>query len=231
MKSWIVCWIRLGSPRAESNINHDVILTSETIRQRLAGTELPASPTDIVMPPGSSRWPEPMREQLSGTLKPAGVLIPVIERGAELSVLLTQRSAELKHHAGQVSFPGGRMEEHDVSVEATALRETREEVGIDAQHISVLGYLQTMPTITGYAVTPVVGMVSADAKLVIDPTEVEYTFEVPLSFLLDESNDVRTEWDTHDRTVPMVEFHWKGERIWGATAFMIISFRKKMLNQ
>lgn len=183
------------------------------------------------MPPGSSRWPEPMREQLSGTLKPAGVLIPIIDRGAQLSVLLTQRSAELKHHAGQVSFPGGRMEEHDVSVEATALRETQEEVGIDAQHISVLGYLQTMPTITGYAVTPVVGMVSADAKLVIDPTEVEYTFEVPLSFLLDESNDVRTEWDTHDRKVPMVEFHWEGERIWGATAFMIISFRKKMLNQ
>ena len=231
MKIWIVCWIRSGSPRAESNINYDVILTSETIRQRLAGTELPASPTDISMPPGSSRWPEPMREQLSGTLKPAGVLIPIIDRGAELSVLLTQRSAELKHHAGQVSFPGGRMEEHDVSVEATALRETQEEVGIDVQHISVLGYLQTMPTITGYAVTPVVGMVSADAKLVIDPTEVEYTFEVPLSFLLDESNDVRTEWDTHDRKVPMVEFHWEGERIWGATAFMIISFRKKMLNQ
>ena len=231
MKSWIVCWIRPGSPRVESNINHDVILTSETIRQRLAGTELPASPTDIIMPPGSSRWPEPMREQLSGTLKPAGVLIPIIDRGAELSVLLTQRSAELKHHAGQVSFPGGRMEEHDVSVEATALRETQEEVGIDVQHISVLGYLQTMPTITGYAVTPVVGMVSADAKLVLDPTEVEYTFEVPLSFLLDESNDVRTEWDTHDRKVPMVEFHWEGERIWGATAFMIISFRKKILNQ
>jgi len=231
MKSWIVCWIRPGSPRAVSNIKSDVILTSETIRQRLAGTELPGSPTDIVMPPGSSRWPEPMREQLSGTLKPAGVLIPIIERSAELTVLLTQRSAELKHHAGQVSFPGGRMEEHDASVEATALRETEEEVGIDARHISVLGYLQTMPTITGYAVTPVVGMVSGDAELVIDPTEVEYTFEVPLSFLLDKSNDVRTEWDTHDRKVPMVEFHWESERIWGATAFMIISFREKVLNQ
>jgi 8-oxo-dGTP pyrophosphatase MutT (NUDIX family) len=231
MKSWIDCWIRPGSPRAESNINNDVILTSEIIRQRLAGTELPSSPTDIIMPPGSSRWPEPMREQLSGTLKPAGVLIPIIERRAELSVLLTQRSAELKHHAGQVSFPGGRMEEHDISVAATALRETQEEVGIDAQHISVLGYLQTMPTVTGYAVTPVVGMVSADAELVVDPTEVEYTFEVPLSFLLDESNDVRTEWDAHDRKVPMVEFQWEGERIWGATAFMIISFRKKILNQ
>lgn len=231
MKNWTACWIRPDLPRAVSNINSDVIFTPETIRQRLAGTELPSSPTDVVMPPGSSRWPEPMREQLSGTLKPAGVLIPIIEREAELSVLLTQRSAELKHHAGQVSFPGGRMEEHDASVEATALRETREEVGIESRHISVLGYLHTMPTITGYAVTPVVGMVSAEAKLAIDPMEVEYTFEVPLSFLLDSSNDVRTEWDTHDRKVPMVEFHWEGERIWGATAFMIVSLRNKILNQ
>jgi 8-oxo-dGTP pyrophosphatase MutT (NUDIX family) len=172
-----------------------------------------------------------MREQLSATLKPAGVLIPIIERGADLTVLLTQRSAELKHHAGQVSFPGGRMEEHDPSVEAAALRETEEEVGIPAHHVSVIGYLHTMPTITGYAVTPVVGMVSAQAKLEIDRTEVEYAFEVPLPFLMDEKNDVRTVWEAHERRVPMVEFHWEGERIWGATAFMIIELRKILLNQ
>jgi 8-oxo-dGTP pyrophosphatase MutT (NUDIX family) len=172
-----------------------------------------------------------MREQLSGTLKPAGVLVPIIERASELTVLLTQRSAELKHHAGQVSFPGGRMEEHDADVEATALRETHEEVGIASHHVSVMGYLNTMPTITGYAVTPVVGMVSANAELNIDKTEVEYAFEVPLSFLLDSGNDVCTEWAAADRVVPMVEFHWEGERIWGATAFMILSLRKKLLKQ
>jgi len=183
------------------------------------------------MPPGSSRWPEPMREQLSGTLKPAGVLIPIFERASELSVLLTRRSAELKHHAGQVSFPGGRMEEHDADVEATALRESEEEVGIEAHQVSVLGYLHTMPTITGYAVTPVVGLISAGAELVIDKTEVEYTFEVPLSYLLDAANDVRTEWDAGARKVPMVEFHWEGQRIWGATAFMIVELRKNILNQ
>ena len=148
-----------------------MILTPGHIRQLLAGTELPSSPADVVMPPGSSRWPEPMREQLSGTLKPAGVLVPIIERASELTVLLTQRSAELKHHAGQVSFPGGRMEEHDADVEVTALRETHEEVGIESRHISVVGYLRTMPTITGYAVTPVVGMVSVAAELNIDKTE------------------------------------------------------------
>jgi 8-oxo-dGTP pyrophosphatase MutT (NUDIX family) len=208
-----------------------VILTPGHIRQLLAGTVLPSSPVDVVMPPGSSRWPEPMREQLSGSLKPAGVLVPIIERASELTVLLTRRSAELKHHAGQVSFPGGRMEEHDADVEVAALRETHEEVGIESRHISVVGYLRTMPTITGYAVTPVVGMVSAAAELNIDKTEVEYAFEVPLSFLLNSDNDVCAEWQAGDRKVPMVEFHWEGERIWGATAYMILSLRKKLLKQ
>jgi 8-oxo-dGTP pyrophosphatase MutT (NUDIX family) len=227
--SWIACWTRRLSPRAVSNINGGEILSPERIRQRLAGTEPPSSPAVIIMPPGSSRWPEPMREQLSGTLKPAGVLVPIIERSSELTVLLTKRAAELKHHAGQVSFPGGRMEDHDKDVEAAALRETYEEVGIASHHVSVIGYLGTMPTITGYAVSPVVGMVSANAELNIDKTEVEYAFEVPLSFLLDSDNDVRTEWVAEDRKVPMVEFHWDTERIWGATAFMILSLRKKLL--
>jgi len=172
-----------------------------------------------------------MREQLTGNLTPAGVLVPIVRRKTELSVLLTKRSAELKHHAGQVSFPGGRMEEHDIDVEATALRETDEEVGIAAQHVTVVGYLETMPTTTGYAVTPVVGMVADNAELRIDKSEVEYAFEVPLSFLLDTSNDIHNEWKSHDRRVPMVEFHWENERIWGATAYMILSLRKALLKQ
>jgi len=214
-----------------SNISGGAILSSDDIRLRLAGTELTSNPADIIMPPGSSRWPEPMREQLSGTLKPAGVLVPIIERASEMTLLLTKRSTELKHHAGQVSFPGGRMEEHDANVEAAALRETFEEVGIASHQISVIGYLDTMPTITGYAVSPVVGMVSASAELTIDKTEVEYAFEVPLSFLLNPHNDVRTEWAAGGRKVPMLEFHWDGERIWGATAFMILSLRKLLVKQ
>jgi 8-oxo-dGTP pyrophosphatase MutT (NUDIX family) len=183
------------------------------------------------MPPGSSRWPEPMREQLSGLLRPAGVLVPIIERGAELSLLLTQRSADLKHHAGQVSFPGGGMEDQDADVEATALRETEEEIGIARHEVSVLGYLQTMPTVTGYAVTPVVGLVSGTAELRIDRSEVEYAFEVPLSYLLKDENAIRTHWDAGGRNVPMLEFRWDGARIWGATAFMILALRKKLINQ
>lgn len=222
---------QLSLLRAESNISSDVILTSDHLRQSLAYTELPSSPVDVTMPPGSSRWPEPMREQLARTLKPAGVLVPIIDRDGDLSVLLTQRSAELKHHAGQVSFPGGKMEDNDADVVATALRETEEEVGIAKHHITVLGYLKTMPTITGYAVTPVVGLVSGNAELTIDRTEVEYVFEVPLSFLLNKCNDILTEWDTGERRGPIIEFHWEAQRIWGATAIIIVSLRKQLLNQ
>ena len=90
--------------------------------------------------------------------------------------------------------------------------------------------MAAMPTIPGYAVTPVVGLVTSAAELVIDRTEVEYAFEVPLAFLLDADNDILNEWHTHDRRVPMVEFHWENERIWGATAFMILLLRKVLIN-
>ena len=206
-------------------------LTADLLRERLAGTTLHEDPLAVSLPPGSEHWPAPMREQLSATLKPAGVLIPVMQRATELSLLLTQRSAELKHHAGQVSFPGGRMEEYDQDVRVTALRETHEEVGIEPHHVSVIGYLGAMPTTTGYAVTPVVGLVSDTANLVIDHTEVEYAFEVPLEFVLDEANDRYGEREFHGRRFSMLEFHYEGERIWGATAQMLLTFRKYLIKQ
>lgn len=183
------------------------------------------------MPPGSERWPADMRERLTRHLKPAGVLIPVIETSEELSVLLTQRAADLKHHPGQVSFPGGRMEEHDADVRVTALRETHEEVGIEPQAVSVIGYLESMPTITGYAVTPVIGLVEGPPQLSIDTTEVEYAFEVPLEFLLDARNERPVERELEGRTVTMMELHYEGQRIWGATAMMLQAFRKILLDQ
>lgn len=171
-----------------------------------------------------------MHERITRSLCAAGVLIPVIERVAGLSVLLTQRSAELKHHAGQVSFPGGRMEEHDADVVQTALRETHEEVGIPPQAIDVVGYLPPMPTVTGYAVTPVVGLISDDVPLRIDRTEVEYAFEVPLAFLLDPRNERALERVYEGRRIPTVEFHYEGERIWGATAHILVELRKILLD-
>ena len=205
-------------------------LTAALLQERLAETRAPEDPFDVVMPPGSERWPDFVRERIARTLRPAGVLIPVIEHGTGLSVLLTQRSAELKHHAGQVSFPGGRMEEFDRDIVHAALRETEEEVGIPPEAISVVGYLPPMPTVTGYAVTAVVGLVADDIPLQIDRTEVEYAFEVPLAFLLDSRNERALEREYLGRRVPTVEFHYEGERIWGATAHILVELRKIIIN-
>jgi len=203
--------------------------TVSLLQERLAGTNAPDNPTDVVMPAGSERWPRFIRERILQTLQPAGVLIPVLERPEQLSVLLTQRSAELKHHAGQVSFPGGRMEHADKDVVHAALRETHEEVGIPPDAITIIGYLDPMPTVTGYAVTPVVGVVSGDAPLQLDRTEVEYAFEVPLSFLLDERNQLAAEREYQGQIIPSIEFHYESEHIWGATAHMLIELRKLIL--
>ena len=204
-------------------------LTSALLKERLAGTRAPEDPSDVVLPAGSEQWPDFVRERIARTLRPAGVLIPVIERLAGLSVLLTQRSAELKHHAGQVSFPGGRLEDHDRDVVQAALRETHEEVGIPPHSVSVIGYLPPMPTVTGYAVTSVVGLLQEDVSLQIDTTEVEYAFEVPLAFLLDRRNERALEREYQGRRIPTVEFHYEGERIWGATAHILIELRKKLI--
>lgn len=199
-------------------------VTARHLRERLAGTQKPVDPLDVVVPRGTYSWPAGMLDKIASTLKPAGVLIPVRRHDSGLAVLLTQRSADLKHHAGQVSFPGGRMEDDDADIEATALRETREEIGIAEDDVAIIGYLETMPTVTGYAVTPIVGLVDGFADLTIDRTEVEYAFEVPLAFLLDPANHrlVKREWQ--GLSFSMIEFHFEGQRIWGATAQMLMRF-------
>jgi 8-oxo-dGTP pyrophosphatase MutT (NUDIX family) len=210
----------LGNPDA---------LTAALLQERLAGTRAPEDPLDVVLPAGAEHWPTTVRERIARTLRAAGVLIPVIERDAGLSVLLTQRAPDLKHHAGQVSFPGGRMEEHDSDVVEAALRETHEEVGIPPHCIAIVGYLPPMPTVTGYAVTPVVGLVGDDVSLRIDRTEVDYAFEVPLAFLLDRRNELALEREYQGRRIPTVEFHYAGERIWGATAHILVELRKVLI--
>ncbi len=202
-------------------------ITAAHLRERLNETRKPVDPTEVVLPIGSDNWPFRLKQALSGTLMPAGVLIPVIERNSTgLSLLLTQRSAELKHHAGQVSFPGGRWEADDVDIVSTALRETHEEVGIAQSDVTIIGYMRPMPTITGYAVTPVIGLVSGDIELQLDHTEVEYAFEVPLPFLMDSGNQQMVEHDIGGSITAMVEYHYDGQRIWGATAFIIHEFIK-----
>ncbi len=189
---------------------------------------MPADPTDVVMPPGSDNWPDDIRASLTESLKPAGVLIPIIDRDGALTVLLTKRSAALKHHASQICFPGGRMEDHDADIEATALRETHEEVGFAPDGVSVIGYLNPMPTVTGYAVTPVIGVIADPDSLKVDRTEVELAFEVPLGFLLDKRNARPAEREFRGRKIPVVEIQYEEHRIWGATAHMLLEFEQKL---
>ena len=207
------------------------MITADALRARFAKTRLPDDPLEVAEPPGLDRWPRRMREQLSGPLTPAGVLVPVVQRPAGLSVLLTQRAAHLRSHASQASFPGGRMETQDTDVGATALRETHEEIGVAPHRVEVIGCLGTLPTITGFAVTPIVGLLEGSVEFTIDRTEVDYTFELPLDFLLDESNDRLVEREWEGARFRLREFHYDGERVWGATAYMLQAFRQFVLKQ
>ncbi len=204
------------------------MLTADEIRRRLAGTRPPDNLLDVAAGHTAQRLPQTLLSKLTGELTPAGVLIPIIEREDALDVLLTVRSPGLKHHAGQISFPGGRMEPQDAGIVDTALRETEEEVGIPAAKVEIAGFLEPMATVTGYAVTPVIGLVQPAVELTLDPAEVDEVFEVPLAFLLDSANEEQGERDVRGTRVPVVSFTWAQYRIWGATASMLVALRTKL---
>jgi 8-oxo-dGTP pyrophosphatase MutT (NUDIX family) len=158
----------------------------------------------------------------------AAVLIPVIDRGDELGVLFTIRADDLKRHAGQISFPGGRLEPGDADATATALREAEEEVGLRRERVEVLGRLPDHAVITGFRVTPVVGLVRAGFELVLDPTEVAGTFEAPLRHLLDPSTHARKTRRIAGEEFETVDLPWGSFNIWGATAGMVLTLRDVM---
>ncbi len=161
-------------------------------------------------------------------LTPAAVLFPIVLRDEGYTVLLTQRTAHLRDHAGQISFPGGRVEEHDLSPMDTALRETEEEIGLARERVEIVGFLPEYRTGTGFRVTPVVALVRPPFDLQPDPFEVAEIFEVPLSFLLDPAN--HQQHSLHYRgalrnyfAMPYGEYF-----IWGATAGMIRSLSERL---
>jgi 8-oxo-dGTP pyrophosphatase MutT (NUDIX family) len=159
----------------------------------------------------------------SAALRPAAVLVPLIDRAEGMSVLLTQRTPHLSAHAGQISFPGGRIEESDADAVEAALRETEEEVGLTRDHVRVIGRLDTYVTGTGFEITPVVGVVKVPFPLAIDPFEVSEVFEVPLSFVVDPSNHQRMTRDFEQRTRIFFVLLFENRNIWGATAGMLVN--------
>jgi 8-oxo-dGTP pyrophosphatase MutT (NUDIX family) len=157
-----------------------------------------------------------------GDARPAAVLVPVVNRPEGLTLLLTQRSADLPDHAGQISFPGGRVEAGDATLAHAALRETAEEVGLAAERIEILGQLANYETVTGYVVTPVVGWVEPPFTLNADPVEVADVFEVPLAFVLDPANQQRQFRMQGELRRDFWAIPWRDRYIWGATAAMLL---------
>lgn len=154
---------------------------------------------------------------------PAAVLVPIVEREARLSVLLTRRTDHLHHHPGQISFPGGRVEEGDESPIDTALRETEEEIGLHSRHVELLGSLPDYLTGTGFCVTPVVGLVHPPFEITLDSFEVAEAFEVPLAHFMDPANHLRHSLQVEGRERHFHAMPYKDYYIWGATAGIIMS--------
>jgi 8-oxo-dGTP pyrophosphatase MutT (NUDIX family) len=191
---------------------------------KLRGALLP-----LEAPPGPRGWNHEDMAELIGAAprRPAAVLIGIRD-DREQRVVLTVRTDTLQQHAGQVAFPGGRVEPDDVDVVATALRESEEEIGLDAGMVTPLGFLEAFETISGYSVTPVVARIAANAVLKPDPGEVAEVFEVPFAFFLEPANLRRYTMDFRGHRREMVEFLHAGYRIWGVTAAILYNLLKRM---
>ena len=154
---------------------------------------------------------------------PASVLVPIVAHPGSLTVLFTLRTAQLRAHSGQVSFPGGRAEPSDPTPEFTALREAREEIGVAADRVEIVARLPDYRTRTGFRVTPVVGVLTPPLELLPDRREVEEVFEVPLAFLLDPRNHERQTREFQGGSVAFYVIQFGSRRIWGATAGMLVN--------
>ena len=186
-----------------------------------AAAYLHAAPPDVSRRSDDDLNPQARLIVTGSVPKPAAVLVPLVQRGGALNVILTQRTGHLSSHPGQVAFPGGRIDAGDESPVAAALRETEEETGIARSFVEPLGFLDTYLTGTSYRVVPVVAMLRDGFTVTPQPQEVAAVFEVPLAFLMNPAHHQRhsREWQGQERFFYAMPF---GERyIWGATAGMI----------
>jgi 8-oxo-dGTP pyrophosphatase MutT (NUDIX family) len=163
---------------------------------------------DVKLPPG---------------LRPAAVLVPIVDRTEGLTVLLTQRHENLSAHAGQISLPGGQVEPVDTDAVAAALRETREEIGLSADRVQVIGRLDTYITGTGFEIVPVVALLAPPLALAPDPSEVTDVFEVPLAFVIDRANHRRETRELKNGVRTFFVLPYENRYIWGATAGILVN--------
>ena len=186
----------------------------------------------LATPPSHAPW---NLDELDGLLSPsepraAAVLVGIVARIGMPGVLLTRRHDDLRHHAGQVSFPGGRIEPDDASPAAAALREAREEVGLLPRQAQLLGYLDPLLTVTGFRVLPVLAMLDPAFVPVPDPGEVAEAFEVPLDLLLDPDRLERIELTFGGRPRHVLQYRYDQQRIWGVTASILFNLRERLAN-
>ncbi len=201
-------------------------LCETEIRARLARrADRVTAPTD----PRSDYDLNPgVRAKPGRLLKPAAVLVPIVIHCDGPTILLTKRTAHLSDHAGQISFPGGRIEPSDADADAAALRETHEEVGLEPDRVRIVGRLSPYITVTGYTITPVVGLVTPPFTLTPDPFEVADTFEVPLAFILDPTNHERHSRETEFGRRHFYVLPYQDRYIWGATAGMLVNLAQML---
>ncbi|MBV1909137.1 MAG: CoA pyrophosphatase [Kangiellaceae bacterium] len=162
--------------------------------------------------------------------KQAGVLIPLVynQSNKGWDVILTRRALHLKHHAGEISFPGGRFEKKDLNLKTTAIRETVEEIGLKEDQIEVIGRLPQQSTISQYRVTPYIGIVSNDYQLRIDENEVVEAFSIPLQFAINPDNHQIVNHQLSGQTFSYFVIQYNNYRVWGATAQMIIRLSERL---
>jgi 8-oxo-dGTP pyrophosphatase MutT (NUDIX family) len=196
-------------------------------------TILPRALHSLITPPQEEPWNKneliDLLPDAGASVRVAAVLIALIERSDGWQVVLTRRTEALKHHAGQISFPGGRMETEDADPVFTALREAHEEIGLRPEHVNVMGYLDSFLTVTGFHVYPVVATISADFVAKADPGEVDEVFEVPLNFLLNADNVRPFEVEYRGKLRTIIEFNYLQYRIWGATASMLVNLQNRLV--
>ena len=194
------------------------IISKSNIRRAIAQITKPTSDFDL----NSSNY------KSSGQTKEAGVLLPIIRQFDGIYLVLTKRAAHLSTHPGQISFPGGKRENKDTNIEATALREAQEEIGLKTEVVEVLGRLPAHETVTGFQITPIIGWIETNWTAVADPNEVTEVFQVPLSYITNIKNfQIQGRvWNGRKRyyyTVPYGPYY-----IWGATACILYNFAMEL---